>query len=161
MFALCHYLGCIHLSCLVRLNQTQVRFPSWCGSFGQVWIQQSHSGADLWLKTILYLFLLSELANYMNKAKQNYKISWWNEYLHLMRSTLYFVKSLVPFCTNYMSIEINQDQTVKNYIWLLSAWLSIYTTSSFISWSECSHTYFQYTVILTVKNCENATVKTC
>ncbi len=27
-----------HLSCLVR-------FPLWCGSFGQVWIQQSHSGA--------------------------------------------------------------------------------------------------------------------
>ncbi len=23
----------------VRLNRTQVRFPSWCGSFGQVWIQ--------------------------------------------------------------------------------------------------------------------------
>ncbi len=24
-----------HLSCLVRLNQTQVRFPSWCGSAGR------------------------------------------------------------------------------------------------------------------------------
>ncbi len=39
-------LGCIHTCRLVRLNRTQVRFPSWCGSFGQVWIQQSHSGAD-------------------------------------------------------------------------------------------------------------------
>ncbi len=29
-----------HLSCLVRLNQTQVCLPPWCGSFGQVWIQQ-------------------------------------------------------------------------------------------------------------------------
>ncbi len=35
-----------HLPCLVWLNQTEVRFPSWCGSFGQVWMQQSHSGAD-------------------------------------------------------------------------------------------------------------------
>ncbi len=35
-----------HLSCLVRLNQTQVCFPSWSGSFGQVWIQKSQSGAD-------------------------------------------------------------------------------------------------------------------
>ncbi len=25
-----------HLSCLVRLNRTQIGFPSWCGSFGQV-----------------------------------------------------------------------------------------------------------------------------
>ncbi len=32
-----------HLSCLVWLNRTRVRFSSWCGSFGQVWIQQSHS----------------------------------------------------------------------------------------------------------------------
>ncbi len=32
-----------HLSCSVWLNRTQVRFPPWCGSFGQVWIQQSHS----------------------------------------------------------------------------------------------------------------------
>ncbi len=31
-----------HLSCLVRLNRTQFRFPLWCGSFGQVCIQQSH-----------------------------------------------------------------------------------------------------------------------
>ncbi len=35
-----------HLSCLVQLNQTQVNFSLCCGSFGQVWIQQSHSGAD-------------------------------------------------------------------------------------------------------------------
>ncbi len=34
-----------HLSCLVRLNKIQVCFPLWCRSFGQVWIQQSHSGA--------------------------------------------------------------------------------------------------------------------
>ncbi len=34
-----------HLSSLVRLKQTLVHFPLWCGSFGQVWIQQSHSGA--------------------------------------------------------------------------------------------------------------------
>ncbi len=25
-----------HLSCLVRLKRTLVRFPLWCGSFGQV-----------------------------------------------------------------------------------------------------------------------------
>ncbi len=35
-----------HLYCLVRLNRTQVHFAPWCRSFGQVWIQQLHSGAD-------------------------------------------------------------------------------------------------------------------
>ncbi len=37
-------IGCIY-TCLVRFNRTQVRFPP-CGSFGQVWIQQSHSSTD-------------------------------------------------------------------------------------------------------------------
>ncbi len=35
-----------HLSCLVRLNRTRVRFTPWCRSFGQVWIQQLLTGAD-------------------------------------------------------------------------------------------------------------------
>ncbi len=34
-----------HLPHLVQLNRTRVCFPSWCGSFGQVRMQQSHSGA--------------------------------------------------------------------------------------------------------------------
>ncbi len=33
-----------HLPHLVWLNRTRVRFPSGCGSFGQVRMQQSHSG---------------------------------------------------------------------------------------------------------------------
>ncbi len=39
-----------HLSCLVRLNRTQVRFPPWCRSFGQVWIQESNNCTDTQLK---------------------------------------------------------------------------------------------------------------
>ncbi len=34
-----------HLPHLVRLNYTRVSFPSLCGSFGKVRMQQSHSGA--------------------------------------------------------------------------------------------------------------------
>ncbi len=34
-----------HLPHLVGLNRTRVGSPSWCGSFGPVKIQQSHSGA--------------------------------------------------------------------------------------------------------------------
>ncbi len=34
-----------HLPHLVRLNRTRVSFPSWCGAFVQVRMQQSHSGA--------------------------------------------------------------------------------------------------------------------
>ncbi len=34
-----------HLPHLVRLNRTRVRVPSWCGSFGQVRMHQTHSGA--------------------------------------------------------------------------------------------------------------------
>ncbi len=33
-----------HLLHLVWLNRTRVSFPSWCGSFGQVRMQPSHSG---------------------------------------------------------------------------------------------------------------------
>ncbi len=32
-----------HLPHLVRLNRSRVGFPSWCGSFGPVRMQQSHS----------------------------------------------------------------------------------------------------------------------
>ncbi len=32
-----------HLPHLVRLNRSRVGLPSWCGSFGQVRMQQSHS----------------------------------------------------------------------------------------------------------------------
>ncbi len=40
-----------HLPHLVQLNCTRVRFPSWCGSFGQVRMPQSHSGAhQKWTK---------------------------------------------------------------------------------------------------------------
>ncbi len=33
-----------HLPHLVRLNRTRVLCPSWCGLFGQMWMQQSHLG---------------------------------------------------------------------------------------------------------------------
>ncbi len=33
-----------HMPPLVRLNRTRVGSPSWCGSFGPVRMQQSHSG---------------------------------------------------------------------------------------------------------------------
>ncbi len=40
-----------HLPHLVRLNRTWVCFPFWCVSFGQVKMQQSHSGAhQMWTK---------------------------------------------------------------------------------------------------------------
>ena len=35
-----------HLPCLVRLNRTLERLPSWCSSFGEVWTHQSHLGED-------------------------------------------------------------------------------------------------------------------
>ncbi len=52
-----------HLPHLVRLNRTRVRFPSWCGSFGQVRMQQSHSGAHQKRTKQVYRDLLEEVVS--------------------------------------------------------------------------------------------------
>ncbi len=52
-----------HLPHLVRLNRTTVRFPSWCGLFGQVRMQQLHSGAHQKRTKQLYRDLFEEVVS--------------------------------------------------------------------------------------------------
>ncbi len=50
-----------HLPHLVGLNRTRVRFLSWCGSFGPVRMQQSHSGVHQKRTKQAYRDLLEEV----------------------------------------------------------------------------------------------------
>ncbi len=74
-----------HLSCLVRLNQTQASFPLWCGSFGQVWIQQSHSGADQ--TTVLRRWRGVTVRFQMNSGT----VEWMNQWMDDLKHTCGFV----------------------------------------------------------------------
>ncbi len=92
----------------------------------------------------IYIYIYIKCANlfllvWLNKLHEHGKAKL--QYLNIRVCTSYFVKNC---CTNYISIKINQHQTIKNFIWLLSEWSFIYTKSRFISWSECSHTYFMH-----------------
>ncbi len=76
-----------HLSCLARLNWTQVRFPLWCGSFVQVWIQQSHSGAD---QTTVSRW--SRSASKQTLVRLN---GWTNEWMTLAHVVLFTISGLL------------------------------------------------------------------
>ncbi len=52
-----------HLPHLVRLNRTRVCFPSWCSSFWQVRMQQSHLGAHQKRTKQAYRDLLEEVVS--------------------------------------------------------------------------------------------------
>ncbi len=45
LFTICNIRVLSHLPHLVVLNRIRVGVPSWCGPFGPVRVQQSHSGA--------------------------------------------------------------------------------------------------------------------
>ncbi len=87
---------------LIRLNRTRVCFPSWRGSFGQVRMQQSHSGAhQKWTKQVNEPFLKR-----------------WSWYA--------FKRTLERFVCGKNAIRPQTDSTAKR---TNRAWLQIYWAS--------------------------------
>ncbi len=66
-----------HLPHLVRLNCTRVLCPSWCGLFGQVWMQQSHLGVHQKRTKQAYRDLLEEVVSAQLQTDSGAVRSWW------------------------------------------------------------------------------------
>ncbi len=74
-----------HLPHLVRLNRSRVGLPSWCGSFGPVRMQQSHSGAHQKQTKQAIRDLLGEVDSVSFQTNPGAVCLWWERNLNSNR----------------------------------------------------------------------------
>ncbi len=117
-----------HLSCLVRFNQTQVSFPLWWGSFGQVWIQQSHSSTDQrtvlrrWRGVSVHFQMNSGTVEWMNQCFVSgslAKRAVWKRTAPNQKSTFYLVQTKASELADFPGVNTPLNQ--RNWRCLRSA----------------------------------------